>query len=49
MESEEVDLLRKCTVTYATNDFSQNSFEEPMSKPVQITGSPETYSRQQMD
>jgi hypothetical protein len=44
MGSEEVDLLSKCRVTDATNNYPQNSSEELLSKIIQIMGSPETYS-----
>jgi hypothetical protein len=41
---EEVDLLSKCTLTDAANNCAQNSFEDPMSKTIQISGSQEMYS-----
>jgi hypothetical protein len=44
MEYKEVDHQSKCTVTDAARDSPQNSSEQPTSKPIEITGSPETYS-----
>jgi hypothetical protein len=39
---EEVVFPSKCRTTDAANDGSQNCSEEPTSRPIQITGSPET-------